>query len=124
MPRRQRPLATLPQDDLERWIREAGDYVIPTRDLRPRVIEAAKQSSLDRRQMHRASWLAITAGILWLSLHPLSMVAMRIHAKLRGPSALELHTQAIRSACEPHENLEWCLAQAILASRQLNKTDP
>jgi len=124
MPSRQKPLATLPQDDLERWIREAGDYVIPSRDLRPRVIEAAKRSSWDRRQMRRASWLAITAGIMWLSLHPLSMVAMRVQSKLRGPSALEFHTQALRSASEPHENLEWCLAQSILASRQLKKADP
>ncbi len=111
-------------DNLEQWIREAGDYVLPSRDLRPRVIEAAKQSFWERKQTRRAGVMAMAACVIWVSLSPLNTVTNRLRTAFNGPSLQEFQDHALRLASQPHECSDWGLAQAILASRQLKKANP
>jgi hypothetical protein len=47
-----------PRDDLEGLIRLAGDYVQASDDLRPRVLEAAKAASRERRARRRIMQIA------------------------------------------------------------------
>lgn len=110
--------------DLEQWIREAGDYILPSRDLRPRVVEAAKQSFWERKQTRRAGVMAMAACVIWVSLSPINMVTNRLRTAFNGPSLQEFHDHALRLASQPHECPDWGLAQAILASRQLKKAVP
>lgn len=111
-------------DTLEQWIREAGNYVAPSRDLRPRVIELAKQSFLDRKQTRRASLMAMAVCAIWFSLQPLSNWTNQMRARFNGPTIQDFHARALEFASQPHESPEWGLAQAIIASRQFKPAKP
>jgi hypothetical protein len=50
--------------DIESIVHSAGDYVQPSRDLRPRVLEAARLESGERRARRRIGRVAALAA-LW-----------------------------------------------------------
>lgn len=51
-------------DDVEDLVRQAGGYVRPSDELRPRVIEAARAESSERRAQRRI-WQAALALAVW-----------------------------------------------------------
>jgi hypothetical protein len=62
-----------PSADLEALIRGANNYVRPSEDLRPRVLEAARQAAGERRArmlVGRLAALVIVTATLITSLNP------------------------------------------------------
>lgn len=53
-------------DDVEALVRAAGNYVRPSDDLRPRVLEAARAESRERRTQRRMWQLALVVTLLGL----------------------------------------------------------
>jgi hypothetical protein len=51
-------------DEVESLVRMAGDYVQPSRDLRPRVLDAARLENGERRARRRIGRVAVFAA-LW-----------------------------------------------------------
>jgi hypothetical protein len=51
-------------DDVESLVRAAGNYVRPSRDLRPRVLETAREESRERRTQRRIWWMAAVVALL------------------------------------------------------------
>lgn len=51
-------------EDVELLIRAAGRYVVPSEDMRPRVLEAARVESDERKARRRVWHMAIAIGVL------------------------------------------------------------
>jgi hypothetical protein len=51
-------------DDVESLVRAAGNYVRPSDDLRPRVLETARAESRERRNRRRMWQLAVVVALL------------------------------------------------------------
>ena len=51
-------------DDVESLIRAAGNYVRPSDDLRPRVLETARSESRERQNQRRMWQLALVVALL------------------------------------------------------------
>ncbi len=51
-------------DDVESLVRAAGNYVRPSDDLRPRVLETARSESRERRNQRRMWQLALVVALL------------------------------------------------------------
>ena len=54
-----------PLDEVESLIRSAGDYVRPSEDLRPRVLENAR-SQCSERQLRRRFWQSAVAALFFV----------------------------------------------------------
>lgn len=104
-------------DELVQWIREAGDYVVPTPDLRPRVLEVARQVYNEHKQTWRVGLLAVAAMALWITLQPLTSWTTKAQAKWLSPSADELHSIASKIAAQTGCGSEWGLVEAFHSNR-------
>ena len=91
----------IPIDDLrcmESWIASARDYVVPTDDLRPRVLEAASGVSVNKLQERRIGYAIISVAILsvcwtgvWLWLTNARDIAADESANSISRRAIEIH---------------------------------
>ncbi|XZE22022.1 hypothetical protein SH449x_001938 [Pirellulaceae bacterium SH449] len=83
---------------LEAWISSARDYVVPTDDLRPRVLEAAAMVSDDKLQERRIGYAIISAAIVsacwsvaWYWIGSVSADSIERSASSISQRALEIH---------------------------------
>ena len=109
-----------PTDEaLEQLIREAGDYVVPTPDLRPRVLEAAKQMYVEHRLTRRVGFLALATLALWMLIQPLTSLMDIAYAKWRGPDADAIDLLAKKIVDETGCDTNWALVEAMRTMREL-----
>lgn len=105
-------------DSIESLIRAAGNYVQPTRDLRPRVLEAAREHCDDRRAEQKLGAFAIAL----LLLASFSSPAIRYVALMRtasaGPSAIEMHRRALAYEAQADMGANWGLTEAFSELRR------
>lgn len=99
--------------ELERKIRAAGGYVAPSDDLRPRILEVARERCSEQRHVRRASWLAMATISLWVACWPLSIWASGLREKLTAPSSSEIQSQAIEHSQRPNGSFDWGLVEAF-----------
>lgn len=93
----------IPVDDLrsmEAWIASARDYVVPTDDLRPKVLEAASGVGISKLQERRIGYAIISVAIIsvcwtgvWLFLTNVRDNAIKESSNSISRRALELHDQ-------------------------------
>ena len=93
----------LPPEDIrqfEAWISSARDYVVPTDDLRPRVLESASSVTDSRLTERRIGYAIIAIAIgcmcwagLWLCLIEIRTEVVNNSADSISRRALELHEQ-------------------------------
>jgi hypothetical protein len=91
----------IPLEDLrcmESWVASARDYVVPTDDLRPRVLEAASGVSVSKLQERRIGYAIISVAIIsvcwagvWLWLTNVRDIAVEESANSISRRALEIH---------------------------------
>ncbi len=111
---------------VELLIRAAGNYVVPSDNLRPRTLEAARESAADRAGFYRLARLFLV--LLFCSA--LSVPALdRLsawHDKSVSPSVSEIQDQASRIATEKGVGPHWGLYEAFtrLRFRQADKLSP
>lgn len=99
--------------DVEALIAEAGRYVEPTEDLRPRVIEEARERYLQRQTIGKLMLTMAAAALCVLSGVSLSS---RLQAKAeqagmpRGDRLERLVSERVR---ETRQGPEWALAEIV-----------
>lgn len=98
---------------LERKILAAGGYVVPSDDLRPRVLEVARERCSEQRHVRRASWLAMATLGVWIACWPLSTWANGLRERLTSPSSSEIQSQAIENSRRTRGSLDWGLVEAF-----------
>ena len=91
----------IPLEDMrnfESWVAAARDYVIPTDDLRPKVLEAASGVSINKLQERRIGYAIISVAIasvcwagIWLCLTNARDNSMKESSNSISRRALELH---------------------------------
>lgn len=98
---------------IELLIRAAGSYVVPSDNLRPRTLEAARESAADRIGFYKLARLFLV--LLFCSA--LSVPALdRLtawHGKSVSPSVSEIQDQAARIATEKGVGPHWGLYEAF-----------
>jgi hypothetical protein len=103
---------------IEQAIRAAGNFVQPTRDLRPRVMEAAKEHCGQRRTLKQASELLIFLGLFAAVMAP---TVLRVTEQLRqaqGPSPDAILQEAALYSAQSGIGSNWGLSEAFSRLRQ------
>jgi hypothetical protein len=85
-------------DDVEDLVRQAGGYVRPSEEMRPRVIEAARAESRER-QAQRRIWQAALALAAWGAI---SIATAGRFSTNSSFSAGMLHAQAELRQADAH----------------------
>jgi hypothetical protein len=104
---------------IEHTIRAAGNFIRPSDDLRPRIIEAAKERCRQQRARRRVAVAVAACVMVALSVVP-ALERLVTRSKLNAtPSSTELQQQAIHHAAETGVGPNWGLTEAF---KQLRKT--
>lgn len=111
-----------PSDELQRLedsIRAAGNYVAPTDDLRPRVLEAAEEADFQRRGWRSGLRLLMLACVLWGLMWTCGPWFEKGRQAIVGPTSSELQKLAIELAPLSGSS-DWGLVDAFLQTRSLD----
>jgi hypothetical protein len=104
------------ESEVESLIRLAGDYVQPSRDLRPRVLEAARLEFGERRARRRIGSVALAAGLLGL-LTISSVERLEMPNALSQLTLVAAGTQAF-AGTESGADSGWALVDAYTELRR------
>lgn len=105
---------------VEAAIRAAKNYVVPSENLRPRTLEAAREMVDDRKQVRRFWRFSIGLLLCGALSIPLADRLNAWHQRSRSPSATELEWQALNLAeSDSSIGTNWGLFEAF---RQLRGT--
>ncbi len=111
---------------VELLIRAAGNYVVPSENLRPRTLEAAREKAADRVGFFRLAKLFL----ILLFCSAVSIPALERltawHDRSVSPSVSEMQDQASRIATEKGVGPHWGLYEAFkrLRNRQADNLSP
>ena len=112
----------LPPDDyraIEQAIRQAGNYVRPSDDLRPRVVEAAKDQRGQQRVRRTASGMMLAFGLLILVATPsMKLIADRVE-RSQAPTSDEMQQQAMHYSSQSGVGPNWGLTEAFTRLREM-----
>ncbi len=103
--------------DLERLVRSAGTYVVATEDLRPRVIEAARDRILNRRINRCFLGGFASCLVLWCLFMPFREEFGRWRVEWMAPSAKEMEQIADSLDTKAEFGPNWALAEAFMQVR-------
>lgn len=106
-------------EQLERKIRDAGRYVVPSEDLRPRVLEAARKNQTQERVVRRGMLGLVAALFVWCLVLPLASayVSKRFAT---GPTSHQVQQLAMEKAKVQRSTFEWGLVEVIARLRHWN----
>lgn len=111
---------------VELLIRAAGNYVVPSDNLRPRTLEAARESAADRAGFFRLARLFLVLLFCSaVSIPALDRLAAW-HDKSVSPSGAEIQNQANEIATEKGVGPHWGLYEAFkrLRNHQAENLSP
>ena len=99
---------------LEATVQSAGTYVIPSDNLRPHTLEAAREYSSDRRGTYVLAKFALTIAILGcVSLPVIDRMALW-RDKVNSPTTLQM----LEIARKKNIGIDWGLIEAFSELRQ------
>ncbi len=103
---------------IEGQIRSAGNYVVPSDDLRPRVVEAARDRLLNRFINRCFLGGVATCLLLWSLSMPFKEEINRLRDVWTAPSTEEVErmTQQVKTKQELGPN--WALAEVFVRLRE------
>jgi hypothetical protein len=107
---------------IEEAIRAAGAYVVPSDDLRPRTLEAARELSEDRRTGIRLGRFAVVLLLFIVISAPLAERAAAWYERATSPSAAELQAHALEIAQARNVGPDWGLFEAFTRLRRMQAT--
>lgn len=106
-----------PIETIEGMLRAAGNYVVPSDDLRPRILEAAREYRGNRRSERRLAGYALTTLLLWVLCLPLVDDLDVLRSKLASPSAFELQQRALEITADKGFDPNWAMAEVFTQLR-------
>jgi hypothetical protein len=104
---------------IEAMVRHAGRYIRPSDDLRPRVLEAAKEYCGDRRAERRLGNLWFALALLLVFVLPAIHQYAIIQSDASIHAAGEVERRAEELASHPEIGVHWSLAEAFSQWRTL-----
>lgn len=108
--------ASQDEPDIEAMILAAGDYVQPTRDLRPRVLDALEEQETDQQVQRNLQRVLLVAGLLMV----LAVPATRLLSGLpfpRSPSTAEIEQRVELRSQQPTTNFNWLFVDLFTEMR-------
>ena len=99
--------------NLEDAICAAREYIHPTDDLRPRIIERAREQDADKRAWRRLRVAILIMSLVILVVAPAVYRRGWIHRPAVGPSGQELHALSMKLADESGMTLDWAILEAF-----------
>lgn len=126
------PLANRPGGDfgadefsqLEKTIFEARHYVVPTDDLRPRTLEAAREDSQQKRGFQRLSVYAVACLLIWLVCLPVGRAVSVFRSHMVAPSTEDLQRVALELSAEKSYGPDWGMVEVFERLRGLHVDTP
>ena len=103
---------------LEQTIRAAGNFVCPTSDLRPRVIEAAKEQCKHQRTVRNVAGLLLFVCLLAVLTAPFAMRLAEHLEQTQAPSSAEVQKQATQYSAQAGIGSNWGLSEAFTRQRE------
>jgi len=98
---------------VELLIQAAGNYVVPSENLRPRTLEAARESAADRVGFYKLARLFLVLLLCSALSVPALDRLTAWHDKSVSPSVSEIQDQASRIATEKGVGPHWGLYEAF-----------
>jgi hypothetical protein len=101
----------------ERIVRAAGKYIEPSDDLRPRVLEAARDVCADRRSRRSIlMWTLVGAVAMLLSTFFIDQYS-QWHHRAQSPTTAEIQEDAVRISMRDRTSLDWGFLEAFVKLR-------
>lgn len=99
---------------LEASVLEAGKYVVPSEDLRPHTLEAARDMDADRKETYSLTRMAVAFAVCgFLSLPVFSRMASW-RDRVSAPNSLRM----FETAQKKNIGLDWGLYEAFSEARE------
>ncbi|MGN6546857.1 MAG: hypothetical protein ACTHK7_17510 [Aureliella sp.] len=103
---------------IEEAIRGAGTYVVPSDDLRPRTLEAARQLSEERRGGIRIGRFAAILLLCIVASPPIAARMAAWYEQAADPSSSQLQQRALEIAADRNIGPHWGLFEAFAQLRR------
>lgn len=110
--------------ELEQAIFDARNYVVPSDDLRPRVVEEAKQRSWVEKIAFRTSLLAMSCIIVWSLYLPAIRFLGEFRDSVTAPSSREVEQIALDLSAQSRRESSWSTVDAFEQIRALRIDAP
>ncbi|QDV25637.1 hypothetical protein [Aureliella helgolandensis] len=105
---------------LEQQIWDARDFVTPAEDLRPRVLEEAREQHAQAQGLRRLSRFAIACVIVWFACLPVGNFLSAVQPWLVAPASGELAKTALELDAIHGYGPDWGLVDAVRQSRSFS----
>lgn len=93
--------------ELEQIIADAGGYVVPTPDLRPKIIDAVRGLEKTRAQLAKLRNLIICAVLLWAGVISGSFFLSNSRKEITSPTSAEVEKKSIEYAAQYGYSKDW-----------------
>jgi hypothetical protein len=103
-------------------IRSARDFVQPSDDLRPRILEAARDHCDDRRAEQKLGSFVLALFVVILISSPVLRYAVMLQSMPVTRSADQVQLRAAELASQQEIGSHWALAEAFSQWRHLQAT--
>jgi hypothetical protein len=100
-------------------VRAARNYVHPSDDLRPKILEAAREHCSDRRSEQKLLSFAMAVIVLIVISTPLIKYVEMLQAANVNRAAHQMQFRAAELATRPDIGSHWALAEAFSQWRHL-----
>lgn len=99
--------------DLEQAIFSARNFVVPSDDLRPNVMEEAKENSLQRLGFRRLGILVMACLLVWLIAIPTARALSVMRSQMSAPSTKQVEQVAEELSTQNRYGPNWGLVDAF-----------
>ena len=99
----------------------ARNYVVPSQELRPLTLEAAKAAMVGRRIQHAVLGAIATIVLVLILSIPVLNQLQRLPVPT-GPTASDMHQHAANIASDPAVGSQWAMAEAFTRLRIAQST--
>lgn len=119
--------ASMAQSEVEALILAAGDYVVPSDDLRARIVEDATGEDRVRKFAGRAGVATLVVLLVWGCLMPIARTLGNLRNEVTAPMPAEVEEMAFRESAisKPAIDAEqWSLVEVFSRMRTLDLGRP
>jgi|LakMenEpi03Aug12_release.lakeMendotaPanAssembly.Ray.scaffolds.fasta_scaffold00031_49 hypothetical protein len=111
-------------NDLERLIAGAKDYVVPSENLRPQVVEAARELEIPKSELNKLRNFGICVGLTWLMAGAIYLLLSHQRKHFSAPSSGQVQRMSYEYAEREGVSQEWALVEVFQQQRSAgNRSD-
>ena len=110
-------------ENLESLVFAARNYVVPSDDLRPRTMDAAREVGFQKKEVRRIGFAILVSCFIWSVCFGMASSAGIYREHFVAPSGDEFQRAALRLAANTNGNIDWGLVEAFARMRGLRIHD-